>query len=64
MSWLRRKSDNDGTSEDPRIDYARRVVENSNPAAQNDRGHGEHAADVPRGIDSDFCYNEDSGQCA
>ena len=62
MSWLRRKRDNDDNGEDPRIDYARRVVQNTD--TQNDRGHGEHATDVPRGIDSDFCYNEDSGQCA
>ena len=67
MSWFRRKSgSDDGTSTDPSIEFARRVLQNpggtqKRPDSQKD---GPDTAPPPSGTDSTFCYGEEANPCA
>jgi len=68
VSLLRRKNGPDnGTSGDPTIDFARRVLQNP----KGNRGTGENGNDErhtvlppPSAVDSTFCYGEESNPCA
>jgi hypothetical protein len=65
MSWLRRKNDPcKGEDHDPYIDNAREALRNQDAHERKHDSRDEHAADFPRGVDSDFCYGEDSSPCA
>ena len=68
MSLLRRKNGPDnGESVDPTIEFARRALQNPNGRrAAADRGKDETRTVTPPadGVDSAFCYGEESNSCA
>jgi len=65
MSWLRPKSNTGGEPEhDPCIDHARKVLGKAHTDATESGRRRDHAANVPRGIDADFCYGGDGNPCA
>lgn len=68
MSWLRRKSGpGDKASGDPAIDFVRRVLQKPGSGRglqDNEKDEDDTALSPPSGIDSTFCYGEESNPCA
>ena len=65
MSWRRRKDDSGAEPDrDPCIDHARKVLGTSQPGSSECDRRRDRTADVPRGIDADFCYGGETNPCA
>lgn len=65
MSWFRRKHDpGSANHDDPSINFARRALEHPKPEKGERAANSEHATDAPKGVDSQFCYGEETDPCA
>jgi hypothetical protein len=65
MSWLRTKTNAGAEPDhDPCIDHARQVLGKSQSATPESGRRREHTADMPRGVDADFCYGGETNPCA